>query len=67
MVKKVTCKRSLEEGEGFLHEALLSGKTFGQRSGFCEGTQLGVGLWSWRRPVWLVWRGDGKIGGGDGS
>lgn len=28
MVKKVTCKQNLEEGEGFLHEALLSGKTW---------------------------------------
>lgn len=67
MVKKVTCKQSLEGDEGFFYEALLSGKTFGQRSGFCKEPS-----WEWAFGVGggqSGWCGgdDGKIGGGDGS
>ena len=65
MVKKATYKQSLEEGEGFFHEALSSGT-------------LGRGVALAKEPSWewvfgveggqSGWSGgnDGKIGGGDG-
>ena len=48
--------KTLKKVRDFSMKLCCQGR-LGQRSGFCQGTQLGVGLWSWRRPVWLVWRG----------
>ena len=67
MVKKATCKQSLEEGEGFLHEALSSGKTLGR--GVALSKELS-GEWAFGvEGGQSGWSGgnDGKIGGGDGS